>query len=59
MLTATLELTDAQRAYLLQLLRHRHAELLHELHHADRREFKQRLRETIALHEGITAKLGS
>lgn len=59
MFATTLELTEAERAYLLELLRHRHAELQHELHHADRRQFKQHLRDTIALHESIETKLAA
>ena len=53
------ELTDQERDYLTKLLGKRHDELLHELHHAATREYKEGLRREIDLTEGLQGKLGS
>lgn len=52
-----IELTGQQLEYLENLLRKRHAELLHELHHAVTLEFKAGLRQEIALTEQLQSIL--
>jgi hypothetical protein len=47
------DLTAEERALLVALLDRREAELLHELHHADARRFKEGLREELALVERL------
>ena len=50
-------LSDEERDYLVRLLERRHVELLHELHHAVTRRFKEGLREEIALTEQLKGAL--
>lgn len=51
------DLTNEETEYLMRLLERRHTELLHELHHATHRSFKQELRSEIDLAERLYAKL--
>lgn len=51
------DLKDQEREYLAKLLKKRHDELLHELHHAVTREYKAGLRQEIDLTETLQAKL--
>jgi len=51
------DLTDQECAYLHTLVARRHDELLHELHHAVKLEFKKTLSEEIDLTEALKAKL--
>lgn len=51
------EMKDQDREYLAQLIQKRHDELLHELHHAVARDFKNGLRQEIELTEQLKAKL--
>jgi hypothetical protein len=53
----TSDLTDAERDYLLRLLDMGHTELLRELHHASRRETKERIRRDLTLNEQVREKL--
>lgn len=53
-----IELTDQERDYLSKLLGRRHDELLHELHHAATREYKDGLRREIDLTEVLQTRLG-
>lgn len=46
-----------EQQYLLLLLQRRHAELLHELHHAATRRFKEGLKAEIELTEKLMAAL--
>lgn len=52
------DLTDQECAYLRGLVARRHDELLHELHHAVKLEFKKQLSEEIDLTEALKTKLG-
>lgn len=52
-----IEMRDQDREYLTQLIQKRHDELLHELHHAVARDFKNSLRLEIELTEQLKAKL--
>ncbi len=52
-----IELTGQQVEYIDSLLKKRHSELLHELHHAVTLEFKAGLKQEIALTEQIQAIL--
>ncbi|MCK6552996.1 hypothetical protein L6Q96_00170 [Candidatus Binatia bacterium] len=54
-----IELTDQECDYLTKLLGKRHDELLHELHHAATREYKEGLRREIDLTEALQRRLGS
>lgn len=52
------ELMNEDREYLTKLLKKRHDELLHELHHAVTREYKAGLRQEIELTEQLQKKVG-
>ena len=54
-----IEMRDQDREYLTQLIQKRHDELLHELHHAVARDFKNGLRLEIELTEQLKAKLAT
>lgn len=51
------DLNEQEREYLAKLLKKRHDELLHELHHAVTREYKAGLRQEIDLTEALKEKL--
>jgi hypothetical protein len=53
----TFDITDEERAYLLEVLEARHAELLHELHHTDTLDFKEMLKRKVELVEALRSKL--
>ncbi len=52
------ELTGDERDYLARLLKKRHDDLLHELHHAVTRAYKEGLREEIDLTERLQHQIG-
>ncbi len=52
-----LKLSDAEAEFLLSALEHRHQELLNEIAHTDRREFKQELRRTEILLDDLICRL--
>ena len=51
------DLTHDEKHYLLTVLQSGHKELLHNLHHADSREFRRTLRERLEMNEQLTAKI--
>jgi hypothetical protein len=53
----TEELSNEEKAYLAALLSRRHDELLHELHHAFSREYKEGLKQEANLTERLKQKL--
>jgi len=53
----TLDITDEEREYLLEILDARREELLHELHHTDTLDFKEMLRRNVELVEAVSSKL--
>ena len=53
------ELSEHEKAYLRNLVGRRHSELIHELHHAVTREYKDGLKSEIELTEQVKAKLGA
>jgi hypothetical protein len=55
----TLDITDKERDYLLEILEARREELLHELHHTDTHDFKEMLKRKVELVEGLRSKLAS
>jgi hypothetical protein len=55
----TLDITDEEREYLLEILDARREELLHELHHTDTLDFKEMLRRKAALVESVRSKLAA
>lgn len=55
----TLDLTPREQMLLIELLESAQREKLHELHHADIRDFKQYLRDRLHLIEGLRAKLAA
>ena len=55
----TFDVTDAERAFLLEVLDARHTSMLHELHHTDTYEYKQLLQEKVDLLETLRQKLNS
>ncbi len=50
-------LPEEEQQYMLLLLQRRHAELLHEMHHAATRRFKEGLKAEITLTEKLMAAL--
>ncbi len=55
----TLDITDEEREYLLEILDARREELLHELHHTDTLDFKEMLKRKIELVEDVGSKLAA
>ena len=55
----TLDITDEEREYLLEILDARREELLHELHHTDTLDYKEMLRRKIALVESVRSRLSN
>jgi hypothetical protein len=53
----TLDLTDEERALLLELVEAKLPALLHEIHHTDARDFKESLKREYDLAEGLKAKI--
>ena len=53
----TLDITNEEREYLLEILEARREELLHELHHTDTLDYKEMLRRKVALVEAVRSKL--
>jgi hypothetical protein len=53
----TLEVTEKEREYLLELLEAAHKTLLHELHHSATTRFRDLLRQKLELLEGLKAKM--
>ena len=53
----TLDITDEEREYLLEILDARREELLHELHHTDTLDFKEMLRRKAEMVEAVRSKL--
>lgn len=51
------ELIENERDYLLTVLVAAHTQLMHELHHADSKEYKADLRRQIELNESVTVKV--
>lgn len=51
------DLSNEDREYLQKLLSTAHKELLHELHHAAKQDFKESLKQEIELNERIFEKL--
>ena len=53
----TLDITNEERDYLLEILEARREELLHELHHTDTLDFKEMLKRKVELVEGLRSRL--
>jgi len=53
----TLDITEEERDYLLELLEAKRSEMLHELHHTDTLDYKEMLRRRMALAEGLRSKV--
>ena len=53
----TLDITDEERDYLLEILDARREELIHELHHTDTLDFKEMLKRKVDLVEAVRSKL--
>ncbi len=53
------EMKDQDREYLAALVQKRHDELLHELHHAVARDYKNDLRQEVELTEQLKTKLSA
>jgi hypothetical protein len=52
-----LRLSDEEAEFLLNALEHRHQELLNEIAHTERREFKQELRNTEKLLDALICRM--
>jgi hypothetical protein len=55
----TLDITDQEREYLLEILEAQREELLHELHHTDTLDFKEMLKRKAELVEAVRSKLAN
>jgi hypothetical protein len=55
----TVDITDREREFLLELLETKSTALLHEIHHTDARDYKEMLKQRMELLEGLRAKLDS
>ncbi len=53
----TLDITEQERDYLLELLEAKRSDMLHELHHTDTLDFKEMLRRRVELVEGLRSKV--
>ena len=53
----TLDITDQEKAYLLELLETKRTAMFHELHHTDTYEYKDLLKQKLELIEGLKAKI--
>lgn len=53
----TLDITEQERDYLLELLEAKRSEMQHELHHTDTLDYKEMLRRRMALVEGLRSKV--
>jgi hypothetical protein len=53
----TLDITEQERDYLLELLEAKRSEMLHELHHTDTLDYKEMLRRRMALADGLRSKV--
>lgn len=51
------ELTSDERDYLLETLEAAHTQLLHELHHVHRKQFREILRERVDVNERLMERL--
>lgn len=51
------ELTSDEREYLIETLEAAHTQLLHELHHVHRKQFRELLRQRVDLNEQLQEKL--
>jgi len=52
-----IDLTIEDQEYVRKLVESAHKELLHELHHAAKLEFKEKLKKELELNEKVFAKL--
>jgi len=52
-----LNLTDQETDFLLEVLETTHSTLIHDLNHTDTQEYKELLRQKIAVLEGLKAKI--
>ncbi len=55
----TVDITDQETEFLLELLETKSTAMLHEMHHTDARDYKRMLKQRMELLEGLRAKLGS
>lgn len=55
----TVDITDREREFLLELLETKSTAMLHEMHHTDARDYKEMLKQRMELLEGLRAKLDS
>ena len=55
----TLDITNEERDYLLEILDARREELIHELHHTDTLDFKEMLKRKVDLVEGLRSRLAT
>ena len=55
----TVDITDQEKEFLLELLETKSTALLHEIHHTDARDYKEMLKQRMDLLERLRAKLDS
>ena len=54
-----LNVTDEERAFLIELLEEKYKQILHEINHTDTLEYKEMLRHKLDLLEGLSSKVRS
>lgn len=52
------DMTSDERDYLIETLEAAHTQLLHELHHVHRRQFREVLRQRVEINETLMQRLG-
>ncbi|MBD0325615.1 MAG: hypothetical protein ICV68_04250 [Pyrinomonadaceae bacterium] len=53
----TLDITDQERELLVELLAAKNTAMLHELHHTDARDYRESVKRSIEVLEGLRAKV--
>ena len=54
----TVDITDQEKEFLLELLETKSTAMLHEMHHTDTRDYKGMLKQRMELLERLRTKLG-
>jgi ADP-dependent phosphofructokinase/glucokinase len=57
MTSMTLDITEQERRLLLELLEAKNTAMFHELHHTDSRDYRDYVRQSIELLEGLKSKV--
>jgi hypothetical protein len=53
----TLDITEQERDYLLEILESKRSEIIHELHHTDTLDYKEMLKKRVEMVERLRSKV--